>query len=85
MYRVTGEHQGGQQPGGRGGGGGGGGNSGHHQSPMAGRQQAVQEERVEAVEEDVHCLEAPGPGLTPGESVLSPVGQGGHWPVGLKM
>ena len=52
---------------------------------MAGRQQAVQEERVEAVEEDVHCLEAPGPGLTPGESVLSPVGQGGHWPIGLKM
>lgn len=77
MTRVTREHDGGQQPGP--------GGSGHHQPPMAGGEQAVQEERVEAVQEDVDRLEAPGPGLGPGESVLSPVGQGGHWPVGLKM
>ena len=44
-------------------------------------QEAVQEEGVEAVEQEVDSLEAPRP--RPRESLLCPVGQGGHWSVRL--
>ena len=44
-------------------------------------QEAVQEEGVEAVEQEVDSLEAPRP--RPPESLLCPVGQGGHWSVRL--
>ena len=76
MDGVTREHQRGQQP-------GGGARGGQHQPPMGGGHEAVEEESVEAVKEDVHSLKAPSPG--PRESGLSPVGQGGHWSVGLEM
>ena len=76
MDGVTREHQRGQQLGGGAGGG-------QHQPPMCGGHEEVEEESVEAVKQDVHRLESPGPG--PRESVLSPVGQGGHWSVGLQM
>ena len=50
---------------------------------MAGDQEAVQEEAVEAVKQDVDCLEASSPGAC--EPLLHPVSQRGHRSIGLEM
>ena len=50
---------------------------------MAGDQEAVQEEAVEAVKQDVDCLEAASPGSR--EPLLHPVSQRGHRSKGLEM
>ena len=49
---------------------------------MAGDQEAVQEEAVEAVKQDVDCLEASSPGVR--EPQLHPVSQRGHRSIGLE-